>query len=97
MSMSVPLTKPMLNRPESAEALADSVSMPLMVLRLSSSGRTIVRSISSGEDERYVAVTEMLEEEKLVGVISIGDVVKAVISEQEFIIHQLENYISGTQ
>ncbi len=35
------------------------------------------------------------DNERLVGMISIGDVVKEVISEQDFIIHQLENYITG--
>lgn len=37
----------------------------------------------------------ILAEDQLVGLVSIGDIVKAVISDREFIIEQLENYITG--
>ncbi len=37
----------------------------------------------------------VLEEDRLVGLISIGDLVKASIAEKKFIISQLENYIKG--
>ena len=37
----------------------------------------------------------VMEGEQLVGVISIGDVVKAIISEHQFVIKQRENYITG--
>ena len=37
----------------------------------------------------------VIDNDKLIGVISIGDVVKAVIDEKEFVIEQLEEYISG--
>jgi CBS domain-containing protein len=32
---------------------------------------------------------------KLLGLVSIGDLVKDIISEQKYIIEQLEHYISG--
>jgi len=37
----------------------------------------------------------VMQSAKLVGLISIGDLVKDIISEQKFIIEQLEHYISG--
>ena len=36
-----------------------------------------------------------MEEGKLVGIISIGDLVKAIIADQKFMIEQLERYIRG--
>ena len=37
----------------------------------------------------------VLEGEQLIGVLSIGDLVRATISEQDFVIKQLESYIRG--
>ena len=37
----------------------------------------------------------VVEADRLCGVISIGDLVKAIIAEQQFIIQQLERYITG--
>lgn len=45
--------------------------------------------------EKRVRHLPVINEGKLVGVISIGDVVKSIIDEQRFTIEQLERYISG--
>lgn len=37
----------------------------------------------------------VLEHKAVIGIVSIGDLVKAIISEQQFVIEQLENYIHG--
>jgi CBS domain-containing protein len=37
----------------------------------------------------------VVENERLIGLVSIGDVVKSLMSHQEQMIQQLENYITG--
>ena len=45
--------------------------------------------------EKYIRHLPVIEEGKLVGVVSIGDLVRSTIAEKDYIIDTLSHYISG--
>lgn len=47
--------------------------------------------------EKRVRHLPVLHEGKLIGIVSIGDLVESIVNQQKFTIEQLGNYISGTR
>jgi CBS domain-containing protein len=45
--------------------------------------------------EKRLRHLPVIDRGKLIGLVSIGDLVKDIISEQKFVIQQLEHYIHG--
>ncbi len=46
--------------------------------------------------DKFIRHLPVMDEGKLIGVVSIGDVVKYIIDEQKFIIENMEHYIGGS-
>jgi CBS domain-containing protein len=54
-----------------------------------------VRECMARMTDKHIRHLPVIEGGRIIGLISIGDVVKAIISDQEFMIEQLESYIAG--
>lgn len=56
---------------------------------------TTIEDCMSLMTNKFIRHLPVVEDDKVVGVISIGDVVRFIIEEQRFIIEHLEHYITG--
>jgi CBS domain-containing protein len=71
--------------------LRDIMSSPVMYVHPDQTGEECMAVMT----ENRLRHLPVMDGGQLIGLISIGDLVKATISEQQFIIEQLEHYISG--
>jgi CBS domain-containing protein len=82
--------------------LMDRSSKNTPVRDIMSSAVRFVRPDQTTDDcmalmtERRMRHLPVLDNEQLVGMVSIGDLVKAIIAEQQFTIQQLEHYIHSS-
>ena len=71
--------------------LSEIMSSPVMYVQPDQSSEECMALMT----ENRLRHLPVMDGGQLIGLISIGDLVKATISEQQFIIEQLEHYISG--
>jgi len=67
------------------------MSAPVMFVRPAHSSEECMALMTEHRRRHF----PVMDDGKLIGLISIGDLVKDIISEQKFTIQQLEHYISG--
>ena len=81
----------LLGRSSKETPVRDIMSSPVMYVRPDQSNEECM-ALMTDNRVRHLPV---MDNGKLIGLISIGDLVKDIISEQKFIIDQLEHYIMG--
>jgi CBS domain-containing protein len=81
----------LMSRSSQDTLLRDIMSSPVMVVPPDRSAEECM-ALMTEHRFRHLPV---MDGEQLLGLISIGDLVKATIADQQFIIEQLEHYIAG--
>jgi len=81
----------LLGRSSRETPVGDIMSSPVMYVRPDQTNEECM-ALMTDNRVRHLPV---VDQGKLLGLISIGDLVKDIISEQKFIIEQLEHYIAG--
>ena len=81
----------LLGRSSRETTVGDIMSSPVMYVRPDQSNEECM-ALMTDNRVRHLPV---VDKGRLIGLISIGDLVKDIISEQKFIIEQLEHYIAG--
>ena len=80
-----------MDRPPRTTPVRDIMSSPVMYVRPQHSSEECMALMT----ENRLRHLPVVDAGQLVGLVSIGDLVKDIISDQQFIIEQLEHYISG--
>lgn len=81
----------LMGRSSSETPVRDIMSAPVMYVHLNQTNEDCMALMT----ENRLRHLPVMEQGKLIGLISIGDLVKDIISEQQFVIEQLEHYIRG--
>lgn len=81
----------LMDRSSKATPVRDIMSAPVLYVQPRQTSEECMTLMTESR-LRHLAV---MEGSTLIGVISIGDLVKDIVSEQKFVIEQLEHYISG--
>jgi CBS domain-containing protein len=81
----------LLGRTSPTTAVREIMSSPVVCTRPGESIEACMALVT----ENRVRHLPVIDEGKIVGLISIGDLVKSIIADQKFTIEQLERYISG--
>ena len=81
----------LMGRSSKETPVRDIMSSPVMYVRPDQTNEECMALMT----ENRLRHLPVVDQGKLIGLVSIGDLVKEIISEQKFIIEQLEHYITG--